>query len=165
MSWYYGQTTQQSDSTCFGYCRHNKVIPMIVRNPAATKHARGQIPIMVVAFFCFLLFAADLAAAETTIGRWCDRMLPNLPGYNQILSIVVADDGRVIGKFEFSDGFSRVVELREDVGGIYSVIGSRSGDKLRIIPTTGELQLLDDDGLIRLAIRLENTPKNGECSY
>ena len=92
-------------------------------------------------------------------------MLPKLPEYNQVLSVVVADDGRVIGIFEYGDGSSRAVELREDAGGVYSVIGSNSGDKLRAIPSTGQLQLLDDDGLIRIAIRLENTPEDGECSY
>ncbi|MFQ5799541.1 MAG: hypothetical protein ACE5H0_12735 [Bacteroidota bacterium] len=111
-----------------------------------------------------LVLLAQPAYGETTIGRWCDRMIPNMPKYNHTMAIVVADDGKVVLKSKFGDGSSKTSELREPAGGIYEEIGSASGDKYRIIPSTGNLQLLDEDGLIRVATRLENAPQSGECS-
>lgn len=110
-----------------------------------------------------LTLATELARSETTIGRWCDRMIPNLPEYNRTIGIVIADDGKVLLTSNLRDGSSSVNELREMSGGIYEVIGSSTGDKYRIVPSTGNLQLLDDDGLIRVANRLENTPHANEC--
>ena len=114
----------------------------------------------------FVLAAASSAAAdETTMGRWCDRMIPGTPTYNRIMAIVVADGGKIVLRSQFGDGSSSRNELRETAGGIYEKIGSPHGDKYRIIPGTGNLQLLDDDGLIRVATRLENTPSRRECSH
>ena len=70
---------------------------------------------------------------------------------------------RVALRSKFNDGSSTVHELREVVGGIYVKIGSHTGDKYRIVPNTGDLQLLDDDGLIRMATRLENSSQINEC--
>ncbi len=92
-------------------------------------------------------------------------MIPNRPKYNHIIAIVITDDGKVVRKSKFGDGSSGISELREATGGIYEEIGSGSGDKYRIIPSTGNLQLLDEDGLIRVATRLENTPQSSECSH
>ena len=100
-----------------------------------------------------------------TIGRWCDRMIPNQPKYNRTMAIVITNDGKTMLKSKFSDGSSSTNELREAAGNIYEKIGSGSGDKYRIVPSTGALQLLDEDGLIRVASRLENTPQRNECSY
>ncbi len=91
-------------------------------------------------------------------------MLPNMPKYNRTMTIGVTDDGKVVLKSKFGDGSSSTNELREAAGGIYEKIGSHSGDKYRIIPSNGNLQLLDDDGLVRVGTRLENTPQSGECS-
>ena len=103
-------------------------------------------------------------ADELIIGRWCDRMIPNMPKYNRTMAIVVADEGRVLLRSEFGDGSSSVNELREAEGGVYEKIGSTTGDKYRIVSNTGNLQLLDQDGLIRVAARLENTSQSSECS-
>ena len=111
-----------------------------------------------------LPLVTDAAESETTIGRWCDRMLPNLSKYNGTMAIVIANDGKVVLKSKFNDGSSSINELRETAGSIYEKIGSGSGDKYRIVPSTGNLQLLDKDGLIRIATRLENTPQRNECS-
>jgi hypothetical protein len=80
------------------------------------------------------------------------------------MAIVVANDGKVVLKSKFGDGSSKTSELREVAGGIYEQIGSAFGDKYRIIPSSGNLQLLDKDGLVRVATRLENVPQIGECS-
>ena len=124
---------------------------------------RLRLKLLSVAFL--IVSATSAAAGETTIGRWCDRMVPGTPQYNRIMTIVVADEGKVVLKSQFGDGSSSRNELREAAGGIYEKIGSPHGDKYRIIPGTGNLQLLDDDGLIRVAARLENTPSSRECSH
>lgn len=111
-----------------------------------------------------LVVLTQPAYGETTIGRWCDRMIPNMPKFNHTMAIVVGDDGKVVLQSKFGDGSSKTSQLREAAGGIYETVGSGSGDKYRIIPSNGNLQLLDNDGLIRVATRLENTPKSGECS-
>ncbi len=91
-------------------------------------------------------------------------MIPNLPAYNRTITIVVADDGKVLLTSNFKDGSSSVNELREVSGGIYEVIENSFGEKYRFVASTGNLQLLDDDGLIRVASRLENAPETNECS-
>ena len=119
--------------------------------------------VIIVAMFV-LAFATDAAEGETTIGRWCDRMIPNVPKYNYIMAIVITNDGKVMLKSKFNDGSSSTNKLREAAGNIYEEIGSSYGDKYRIVPSTGNLQLLDEDNLIRVATRLENTPQSNECS-
>ena len=79
------------------------------------------------------------------------------------MTIAIADDGKVILRTKFRDGSATTQELRERPGGMYEVIGSKYGDRYRIIPSSGNLQLIDDDGLIRRASRLENTPQSNEC--
>lgn len=121
-------------------------------------------------YFClavaFVLAAAtSAAAADTIIGRWCNRSISGNPRSNQVLAIVATDAGKVVLISQFGDGSSGTDELRETAGGIYELVGSRSGDKYRIIPSTGNLQLLDADGFIGVATRLENTPRSRECSY
>lgn len=120
--------------------------------------------VVIIAVVLVWAFATDVAGNEITVGRWCDRMLPNVPKYDSILSIVITRDGKVVLKANYGDESSGVYGLRERSGNIYEKIGSTFGDKYRIVPSTGNLQLLDDDGLIRVATRLENTPKSNECS-
>ena len=103
------------------------------------------------------------AHAETTIGRWCDKQIPNMPKYNGILAIVITDDGAIELRSRWGDGSSLVTELSEQSGEMYAAVGSSSGDKYRVVPADGNLQLLDNDGLIRVATRLENTPQPGDC--
>ena len=109
-------------------------------------------------------FATEVAGSEITIGRWCDRMIPNVPKYDSILAIVITSNGEVVLKENYGDGSSGTYELRESGGNIYEKVGSNFGDMYRIVPSTGNLQLLDEEGLIRVARRLENTPQSGECS-
>ena len=103
------------------------------------------------------------AHAETTVGRWCDKQIPTMPKYNGILAIVITDDGSVELRTRWGDGSSLITELSEQSGGIYAAVGSSSGDRYRVVPTDGNLQLLDNDGFIRVAIRVENTPQPGDC--
>ena len=125
---------------------------------------RGSMTAMILVIGFLLPLITDAAGSETTIGRWCDRMLPNLSKHNQTMAIVIANDGKVVLKSNFNDGSSSINELRETAGSIYEKIGSNFGDKYRVVPSTGNLQLLDKDGLIRVATRLENTPQRNECS-
>ena len=90
-------------------------------------------------------------------------MIPSNPQYNRTMTIVITNDGKVVLQSAFNDGSSSVNELRETPSGIYEKIGSSWGDKYRVVPSSGDLQLLDDDGLVRVARRLENTPQRNEC--
>jgi len=109
------------------------------------------------------MLLAPLAAGETVIGRWCDRMLPHLPQYNGVLEIVIPDSGSAVMRERYGDGSSRVLELREKPGSVYEAVGAKFGDRYRIVPATGDLQLIDNEGLIRSASRLGNTPQPREC--
>ncbi|MCH7807047.1 MAG: hypothetical protein IH995_07895 [Proteobacteria bacterium] len=114
-----------------------------------------------------LIVASNLITVEvhssTIIGRWCDEMIPSMPQYNGVLSIVISNDGIPLLLSSYNDGSSRENKLREIPGGIYEQIGSATGDKYRIAPSSGNLQLIDNDGLIRTAKRLENSPQLREC--
>ena len=112
-----------------------------------------------IGVYCLCLGSAS---AETVLGRWCDKSLPSLPQHNSVMTIVITDEGKVMLRERFADGSALEEELREAAGGIYEMAGT--DDKFRIVPSTGNLQLIDNDGLIRTAIRLENTPRSGECS-
>jgi len=103
------------------------------------------------------------ATGETTIGRWCDRMIPNSPKYNRTMTIKVNDNGMLMAFSRFGDGSTNESKLTERSGGVFFVNGSSSGDRYRIIPATGNIQLIDNDGLIRVANRLENEPRLGDC--
>ena len=82
---------------------------------------------------------------------------------NGIMEVVITDDGAIEWRTRYGDGSNAVSVLNEQPGGIYAAVGSGSGDKYRVATSDGNLQLLDNDGLIRVATRLENTPKPGEC--
>lgn len=118
---------------------------------------------LVIAIILAGVIGSNPASAETVIGRWCDKQIPTMPQYNNVMTIYVSGLGRVMMRSNYNDGSSSVHELREMGGGVYAHIDSRSGDKYRIVGSSGELQLLDNDGIIRTASRLENTPQRGEC--
>ena len=125
---------------------------------------------MIRQFVCFVAvflglssWAGEDAKADTTLGRWCDRMLPNVPRANRRMTLTVKNDGMVVLHSHFGDGSKGEEKLRELGGDIYAVVDSRWGDKYRIALSSGELQILDNDGLIRTAKRLENKPTPGEC--
>ncbi|MGY6661998.1 MAG: hypothetical protein ACXIVO_06725 [Glycocaulis sp.] len=103
------------------------------------------------------------ASDDVVIGRWCDRMVPNMPRMNAILEIKVSDRDGVIIDNSFQDGSSRRRVLEERGNEIYADTDSVNGDRYRIVSSTGDLQLIDNDGLIRTARRLENVPRAGEC--
>ena len=88
-----------------------------------------------------------------------------MPQYNAIQEIVIANDGKVLLRIAFGDGSSAERELRERAGNIFEQIGSAHGDKYRIVPSTGDLHLLDYDGWIRVATRLANTQQDDECQH
>ena len=116
-----------------------------------------------LAVIAIMFTISGVAHAETIIGRWCDKMLPTMPQYNGIMEIVITDDGSIELRTRYGDGSSVISKLEEQRDGFYADIESTHGDKFRIIPADGNLQLLDNDGLIRVAVRLENTPQPGEC--
>ncbi len=102
------------------------------------------------------------AHAETSIGRWCDEAIPTLPQYNSILEIVISDGGAIELRTRNGDGTRAVTTLSDLGGGIYAATGSSIGEKYRVEPD-GSLALLNYEGFARLAIRLDDTPKRGDC--
>ncbi len=102
------------------------------------------------------------AHAETSIGRWCDEAIPTLPQYNSILEIVISDDGAIELRTRNGDGSRAVTPLSDEGGGIYVATGSSTEAKYRVEPD-GNLALLNYRGFARLAIRLDDTPKRGDC--
>lgn len=110
-----------------------------------------------------VFFAYPSAIADTVIGRWCDRQLPTLPKYNGIITILINNQGGAEAHVKWNDGSSGKYKLKETSGRIFVKLDSGSGDKYRISPSTGDLQMLDNDGFIRDAKRLENKPQAGEC--
>ena len=86
-----------------------------------------------------------------------------MPKYNSVITILIDDQGNAEGRTKNNDGSSGRKKLKELSGNIYAKVGSNTGDKYRVVSSSGDLQLLDKDGLIRTAKRLENAPKAGEC--
>lgn len=121
-----------------------------------------------VALLCLIPGAQAFGTASetvTVIGRWCDRMLPGSPRYNGVISIAIGSDASPRLRIEYPDGSVLNRQLLEAAGRVYFAENSEAGDHYRIVPSTGNLQLLDGDGLIREASRLENTPQSGECRH
>ena len=113
------------------------------------------------ALITIFLSVTNHAYAETVVGRWCDQMIPNNSKYNRLMEIVITDNGEDWLNSNFVVGSSGKNRLRELSGGFYKK--KDGNDKYRVVPNDGSLQLLDNDGLIRVASRLENNPKKNEC--
>jgi hypothetical protein len=116
-----------------------------------------------VAVVLLVILAHAPAYGETLVGRWCDAMIPGMPKFNRLIVININDTGVVEVNSKFEDGSSNTSKLKEISGGIFKQIGSKTGDKYRVVPGSGELQLLDNDGLIRTARRLEAKAKARDC--
>ena len=113
--------------------------------------------------FMGVFLFSSISYGQTTIGRWCDQLVPNMPQYNRVMSIVITDDSRIELQSDFNDDSSSIKELRELSADIFEPIEARFGERYRISSSDGNLQLIDEDGLIRTARRLENSAQPGEC--
>ena len=71
-----------------------------------------------------VLMLSGAVHAETTIGRWCDKMLPTMPQYNGIMEIVITDSGAIELRTRYGDGSNVVSVLNEQSGGIYADVES-----------------------------------------
>ena len=91
--------------------------------------------VITVAFV--LVFAVGGVADESIIGRWCDRMIPNMPKYNRTMTIVVADEGRVLLRSEFGDRSSSVNELGKQGAASMRRLKVRRGINTESFPTPG----------------------------
>jgi hypothetical protein len=85
-----------------------------------------------------------------------------MPRLNNVITIYVDASGTTKARMDFNDGSSATQTL-VDSGSVFAVADSPAGDKYRVVSSTGDLQLIDNDGLIRVARRLENRPSSGEC--
>ena len=107
---------------------------------------------------------AGTASAETTIGRWCDIPIQGKSDYNSIKELVVADNGDVELRSQHGDGSKRTEKLVEKDASHYLTL-NKHGEKYRIVPGSGDLELSDADGPFRVATKLGNTPRSGECGF
>ncbi len=117
------------------------------------------------AFLCSALFspAATPADADVSVGRWCDRMLPGLADSYRIVEIVHREGGAIEMRYVFMDGTNDFTGLQLVADDLYALMGSPFGDHL-FINSLGNLEMFDEDGLIRVAERLGDSPRSGECS-
>jgi hypothetical protein len=126
-----------------------------------TAHKIGTTPILAAAI---VMASAASSSAETLIGRWCDHLIPNNVSYNAVITILLGKNGTIRAEEQFSDGSLLNRELREEDDGVFAVIDSEDHDVFRIVPSTGHLQLLDSEGLIRTASRLAGDFKPADCN-
>ncbi len=110
---------------------------------------------------CFGAFI-NTAHAETIVGRWCDIMVPGKAEYYAIKEIVITDDGNIELRSQYGDGSKGIERLVKQDSRHYLTL-NRHGEKYRIIPDSGNLELAGPDGPFRVATRLANTPQDGEC--
>ena len=88
-----------------------------------------------------------------------------MPIYNGILEIVELDSGAIELRRSYGDGSSGTSALTRLDEATYVLVDSASGDKFRTKSSDGHLDLLDNEGFIRLATRLSETPSKGECGF
>ena len=81
-----------------------------------------------LAVIAIMFTVSGVVQADTTIGRWCDKMLPTMPQYNGIMEIVITDDGSIELRTRYGDGSSTATIVNEQPDGIYAAVGSSSGD-------------------------------------
>jgi len=117
----------------------------------------------IIAAAIVVVWSASATAQETVLGRWCDQLVPNIPTMRAEITIKVLEGGEAVADLRFFDGSDLRRRLIEQSGGIFRVADSTFGDRYRVVPGNGELQLIDNDGLIRTARRLENVPQPGDC--
>ena len=145
----------------------DEMAPYAEREPAPStnrgSHMLTPLNVIHIIVGTLVLLVCTTVAADTTIGRWCDRWGTAYKSH-RIMTLTIRDDGQLVLFSKFGDGSSLREEIRERPHGIFEIVGSHYGDKMRIVPSDGNLQLLDRDGLIRIARRLENTARHGECS-
>ena len=82
--------------------------------------------------------------------------------YSSLQGIVSSVAGAIELRTRNGDGSRAVTALSDLGGGIYAATGSSTGQKYRVEPD-GSLALLNYEGFARLAIRLDDTPKRGDC--
>ncbi len=119
---------------------------------------------IITTFFIVFNFSTSILNAEQQhiFGRWCDVMIPN-GTMNRVITITLSKEGMPRAKVEYFDGSVGDEQLTDLGNGMFKIIGRDSGDKYRIVPNNGELQMLDNDGFIRTARRLETLPQPGDC--
>ena len=107
-----------------------------------------------------LCFAAGCSATPTTLGRWCDEWFP---GFRAEITIQSFDDGRLQALLTFSDGGTEVQNLVESANLVFFVEDSEYSDRYRILPTTGELEVIDVEGIISIARPMSSNPRADDC--
>ncbi len=112
----------------------------------------------------FFTLPPSLNAEERHVfGRWCDSILPGTNKFNRVITITLSKKGAPQAEVEYFDGSVGNEQLTDFGNGMFRIDGRDSGDKYRIVPNNGELQMLDNDGFIRAARRLETSPQSGDC--
>lgn len=99
----------------------------------------------------------NVEATATLVGRRCDKIFPGSNDGNIEIAIVTGADGKSERLRFFFDG-SRSRDPLKFRGNAFWHVGSSSGDHYKIA-STGELQLFDEEGFIRMAFPVAR----GQC--
>jgi len=103
-------------------------------------------------------------AADTVLGRWCDRPLIGFIATHAVMTIRVNGSGSPELHNVYGDGSEGVRELVQVGEGQYKAVES-STDAGYVINKAGDLELWDNLGFIRFARRLNGAPTSGECGF
>jgi hypothetical protein len=118
---------------------------------------------MLTALSAAVLLAGVVHARDQIVGSWCDRMVPNNSRYNRVMTVYKTDDDAAMLRSVFADGSETRSELKERPSGEYLKVGSTHGDRYRVDKSSGNLRLIDNDGLIRVATRIGDAAGLEEC--
>lgn len=106
------------------------------------------------------LAAGCSSSSTTTLGRWCDEWFE---GFRSIIIIEEHGDGRFQALLTFPDGDTEEKELVESANLVFLVEDSEHGDRYRIVPTTGALEVLNIDGLVSTARPMSPGAEDDDC--
>lgn len=121
---------------------------------------RSILRLFLITTIFIVSYSTVFAEEELIIGRWCRNVGMN---FVEEMKIAVGTSGQPVLISRYNDGSELRQNLVELSGMIYKITSSSFNDTLRIVEATGNLQLLDNDGLIGLAQRLGNVEKQGDC--
>ena len=108
------------------------------------------------------MFPLTNSQVQTLVGQWCDRPVESIPGTFAIYEITLDERAVPFVHITFADGSSLQEELVVAVNNTFDKT-SPDGDYFHINPETGQLDLMDEFGLIRSAKPIESKTQFSKC--
>ena len=91
-------------------------------------------------------------------------MLPGDPDVDRIVTIAADGGGQVVATVRYHRSPEATRVLSRAPSGVCRNVDSTFGDRYRIVPHAGDLQLRDNARPMRPATRLDDTLARGECA-